>query len=72
MEDEAMYIALEGVKGTGCCLGVLDEGDSVLLLGVDGLIEPLCSDTALFWTSDATPTRGGGNGEIESAVVDAV
>ncbi len=63
----------EGVRGTGCCLGILAEGDSVPLFGVEGLRDAVrCSDTARFAASSFVVANGGGNGDIESPEVEAV
>ena len=61
----------DGVRGTGCCLGVLAEGDSLLLLGVDGLGEALCSEATLFTASSFVAASGGGNGDMETLEMDA-
>ncbi len=48
-------------------------GNSVTLLGVEGLGEAVrCSDTIRFAASNFVAASGGGNGEIESAEVEAV
>ena len=35
IEDEAMYMAFEGVRGTGGCFGLLDAGEVVFVLEED-------------------------------------
>ena len=62
----------EGVSGTGCCCGVLEEGESLLVLGVEGLADPLCSEASLFTASNFVAASGGGNGDIERPETDAV
>jgi len=63
----------EGVRGTGCGLRFLADGESVPLVGVEGLGEPVrCSDVNRFAASNFVTANGGGNGDIESAEVEAV
>ena len=59
------------MRGTGCCLGVLAEGDSLLLLGVDGLGEALCLEATLLTASGFVAASGGGNGDMETLDMDA-
>ena len=62
----------EGVSGTGCCCGVLEEGEALLFLGVEGLGDPFCSEASLFTASNLVAASGGGNGDIERPETDAV
>ena len=73
-EDVAIYIELEGVVGIGGTLGLLPAGEAVftlLPLGVDGAGEPLNSDVILLTASGFAVDNGGGNGDIETAVMEA-
>ena len=63
---------LDGVSATGCCLGVRDDGASVALLGVEGRGDGLRSGANLVTESSLVAANGGGNGDIESAEVEAV
>lgn len=51
---------------------VLEEGESLLLLGVEGLGDPLYSEATLFTASNFVAASGGGNGDMEMLVTDAV
>lgn len=53
-------------------MGVLAEGDSLGLFGVEGLGEARLSNATLFTASNFVAAKGGGNGEMERAEVDAV
>ena len=66
-----MYIKFDGVRGTGGCCGVLADGDSVLLMGVEGRGEPRCSEASLFAASSFVTASGGGKGDIETLEMDA-
>ena len=72
IEEDPTYMRFEGVRETGCCLGVLAEGDIFELFGVEGLGEARFSDATLFAASNFVAARGGGNGDMERAEVDAV
>ena len=61
----------EGVSGTGCCCGVLEDGESLFFEGVEGLGDPLCSEATLFTASNFVTASGGGNGAIERPDTDA-
>ena len=62
----------EGVSGTGCCCGVLAEGEALLFFGVEGLGDALCAEASLFAASNFVAASGGGNGDIERPETDAV
>ena len=62
----------EGVSGTGCCFAVLEDGESFLFLGVEGLGDPLCSEATLFTASNFVTASGGGKGDTERPETDAV
>lgn len=47
------------------------EGESFLLLGLEGRGEALWSDAALFAASSFVAANGGGNGDIERPDVEA-
>ena len=74
MEAVAIYIEFEGVVGIDTGLGLLPAGEPVFPLlppGVEGAGEPLNSEAILFTTSGFAVCKGGGNGEIEMAVIEA-
>ena len=62
----------EGVRGTGCCWGVLEAGDPLLCFGVEGLGDPLCSEATLFTASNFVAANGGGKGDMERPDTDAL
>ena len=65
-------MALEGVRGTGGCLGLLGEDCcGTLRLEAELAGEPRCSDVILLTASTFEAGRGGGNGEIEMADMEA-
>lgn len=67
-----MYIALEGILGTTCCggvRGVVDDPEAT----VEAFWDVFCAcDATLVTASGFAVGRGGGNGEIEIPVTDAV
>jgi hypothetical protein len=67
-----MYIALEGILGTTCCggaRGVVDDPE----VTIEAFLEVFCaSDATLVTASGFAVASGGGNGEIEIPVTDAV
>ena len=67
-----MYIIFEGVRGTGCDLGVRAEGESLFFLGVVGLGDVVRSDATLLIASNFVTASGGGNGDIDSPDTEAL
>jgi hypothetical protein len=71
MEDVAMWIALEAVGGTGAGFGLRGPGEVVEEAASDCAGDLWCCDVILS-NAFALPTgKGGGNGDIEIAVMDA-
>lgn len=65
-------MAFDGISGTGaCCFGLLAEGESLLLFGVEGLGESLRSGANRVGPSNFVGASGGGKGEIDRAEMDA-
>ena len=70
MEDVAMYIELDGVAGTGGSLGLFD-GEVEFVPETDRFGVPRCSFETLLTASCFPVGIGGGNGDIEIAVMEA-
>ena len=72
MDDDAICMAFEGVRGTGGCFG-LPRGDCcwALRLAAELAGELLCSVVILLTASTFEAGSGGGNGEMERADMDA-
>jgi hypothetical protein len=67
-----MYIALEGILGTTCCGGVRGVVDDPEVT-IEAFLGVFCaSDATLVTASGFAVASGGGNGEIEIPVTDAV
>ena len=65
-------MALEGVAGTGGCLGLRGEDCcGTLRLAVELAGDLRCSDAILLTASTFEAGKGGGNGEMEMADIDA-
>lgn len=63
---------LEGIAGTGgCCRGLLAAGDAALADDAVRAGEPLGSAVRRLTPSGFPDGKGGGNGEIETAVMEA-
>ena len=65
IEEEAMCIAFDGVRGTGEGFAFLAPGDVLFVLGDDCPEEALYSDATRPTASPLTVDSGGGNGDID-------
>ena len=72
IEDVAMYMAFDGVFGTTCVRGV--RGVEVEASEVtEGVFLGVCACDAILLTASGTAlTSGGGNGDMETLLMDAV
>ena len=71
MEEVAIWIELEGVAGTGgCCRGLLAAGEALADAEVRAG-EALGSIVRRLTPSGFPDGKGGGNGDIEIAVMEA-
>jgi hypothetical protein len=67
-----MYIALDGMFGTTCCGGVRGVDDDPEAT-VEAFLGAFCASAATLVTASGfAVASGGGNGEIEIPVTDAV
>ena len=71
IEEEAMCIAFDGVRGTGGCFGLLDEGEVVFTFSDDFSEEALCSDVIRPTASPLAVGNGGGNGDTDKVDIEA-
>jgi hypothetical protein len=72
IDDVAMCIELAGMEGIcGCCLTLLLDGELVLCGWGERAGESWISDTSLFTPSGLATGKGGGNGDTETAVMEA-
>lgn len=71
IEEEAICIAFDGVRGTGGALGLLDTGEVVFVLEDDCPEDALYSEFIRPTASPLVVGNGGGNGDIDTADIEA-
>lgn len=71
IEDDAIYIAFEGMFGMEGCFGALGDGLPSLVFDNDHEEDALCSVVILVMASPFVTGRVGGNGDIERADIEA-
>lgn len=71
MEAVAICIRFEDVSGTGGGFGLLAEGDPVKLPDIDGAGDDCCAEARRGFAAAVGVGSGGGNGDMETAEMDA-
>ena len=67
IEEVAMWIEFEAVRGTGGGFGLLPAGDAVFASEIDGAGDDCCAETRRLAAPTLGVGSGGGKGDIETA-----